>query len=79
MNLNINDTVSWSSAAGNLTGYISNIYLNLNAANQVVPWIDITCFNDKGRVYTVRTVRLCGTEQNLKAMHVTKVFDTETV
>lgn len=76
MNLNINDTVSWSSAAGTLTGYISNICLNLNAANQVVPWIDITCFNDKGREYTVR---LCGTEQNLKAMRVTKVFDNETV
>jgi hypothetical protein len=76
MNLNINDTVSWSSAAGNLTGYISNICLNLNAANQVVPWIDITCVNDKGREYTVR---LCATEQNLKAMNVTKVFDTETV
>ena len=74
MNLNINDAVSWSSADGSLSGYITNICLNLNAANQVVPWIDVSTFNDAGREYIVR---LCATEQNLKAMRVTKL-NTET-
>ena len=75
MNLNINDAISWSSAAGNLSGYITNICLNLNAANQIVAWIDVATFNDAGREYIVR---LCATDQNLKMMHVAKL-DTETV
>jgi len=75
MNLNINDTVSWSSAAGNLEGVITNICLNLNAAEQTVPWIDIQVINKQGRAYSVR---LCATHQNLKMMRVTKL-ETETV
>ena len=75
MNLNINDTVTWSCAAGNLTGVIANICLNLNAADQTVPWIDIKVINDQGRAYGVR---LCATESNLKMMRVAKV-ETETV
>jgi len=75
MNLNINDAVSWSSSAGNLEGVIINICLNLNAADKVVPWIDIACLNKEGRVYSVR---LCGTDQNLKMMRVAKI-ETETV
>ena len=75
MNLNINDAISWTSAAGNLSGYITNICLNLNAANQVVPWIDVSTFNDAGRECSVR---LCATESNLKAMRVAKL-NAETV
>jgi len=75
MNLNLNDTVSWSSAAGNLEGVITNICLNLNAANQVVPWIDIQVINDQGRMYSVR---LCATHSNLKMLRVAKV-EIETV
>jgi len=75
MNLNINDAISWTSAAGSLSGYITNICLNLNAANQVVAWIDVTTLNDAGREYIVR---LCATEQNLKAMRVAKL-NAETV
>jgi len=70
MNLNINDTVTWSCAAGDLTGVITNICLNLNAADQTVPWIDIQAINKQGRAYSVR---LCATESNLKAMRVAKV------
>jgi hypothetical protein len=75
MNLNINDTISWTSAAGSQSGYITNICLNLNAANQVVPWIDVSTFNVAGRECIVR---LCATEPNLRAMRVTKL-NTETV
>ena len=70
MNLNINDTVSWSCAAGDLEGVITNICLNLNAADQIVPWIDITVGQIAGCAYSVR---LCATEQNLKMMRVAKV------
>jgi hypothetical protein len=75
MNLNINDTVSWSSAAGALEGVITNICLNLNAANQIVPWIDIQTINKQGRMFMTR---LCATDQNLKMMRVAKV-EVETV
>ena len=70
MQLNINDTVSWSSSAGNLKGVITIICLNLNAATQVVPWIDIKVINKQGRAYSVR---LCGSNQNLIMMHVAKI------
>ena len=75
MNLNINDTVSWSSAAGDMEGVITNICLNLNAANQIVPWIDVKVDEVNGHDISVR---LCATEQNLKMMHVTKL-ETATV
>jgi trehalose/maltose hydrolase-like predicted phosphorylase len=71
----VNDTVSWSSAAGNLEGVITNICLSLNAANQIVPWIDIKAINEQGRAYSVR---LCATHGNLNAMRVAKV-EVETV
>jgi len=75
MNLNINDAISWTSAAGDLSGYITNICLNLNAANQTVAWIDVTYMHENGRECSVR---LCATESNLKAMRVAKL-NAETV
>ena len=39
MNLAINDTITWVSAAGNLTGKITNIVLAENARGETVPWI----------------------------------------
>ena len=71
----VNDTVSWSSAAGNLEGVITNITLNLNAANQIVPWIDIKVDEVNGHDVSIR---LCATHQNLNAMRVAKV-EVETV
>ena len=61
--------------AGNLEGVITNICLSLNAANQIVPWIDIKAINEQGRAYSVR---LCATHGNLNAMRVAKV-EVETV
>ena len=62
MQLKLNNTVTWSSAAGQLTGTIVDIDLSLNAAGKVVPWINVK---------TDRTiVRLCATDQNLKMMKV---------
>ena len=64
MRLRINDRVTWSCLAGELTGNVVDIILDLNAAGAVVPWIDIK---------TERTtVRLCATDANLKMMNVLK-------
>lgn len=64
MRLRINDKVTWSCLAGELTGNVVDIVLDLNAAGAVVPWIDIK---------TERTtVRLCATDANLKMMNVLK-------
>ena len=70
MNLNINDTVSWSSAAGDMEGVITNICLSQNAALQTVPWMDIKVGQIAGHDYSVR---LCATNLNLRMMRVTKV------
>lgn len=67
MKLQINNKVTWSSAAGQLSGVITNIALDLNAAGNVVPWIYIE---------TERTtVRLCATDANLKMMKVKLVVE----
>lgn len=70
MNLAINDTITWVSAAGNLTGKITNIVLAENARGETVPWIDVT------RVDSKTSIRLCAVKTNLVAMHITKVDDT---
>lgn len=71
MKLQMNDTVTWSSAAGQLTGVITNVVLDLNAARKVVPWIDIK--TDK------TTVRLCATDSNLIMMKVQLVDNSNMV
>ena len=75
MNLNINDTVTWSSAAGDMEGVITNICLSQNAALQTVPWMDIKVGQIAGHDYSVR---LCATNLNLRMMRVTKL-ETKTV
>ena len=65
MKLRINDRVTWRCLAGELNGTIVNIVLDLNAAEKVVPWIDIK--TDR------TTVRLCATDMNLAQLSVAKV------
>jgi hypothetical protein len=65
MKLEIGSKISWLCAAGNLKGTIDKIVLDLNAANQTVPWLIIN--TEKGNV------RLCGTDGNLKMMQVQAV------
>ena len=65
MKLRINDRVTWRCLAGELNGTGVNIVLDLNAAEKVVPWIDIKTNRS--------TVRLCATDMNLKQLSVTKV------
>ena len=63
MNLKIGSKITWVSAAGKLTGEIYNIVLDLNAAGQTIPWIDIKVNGRNG-------VRLCATDDYLKQMKV---------
>lgn len=67
MKLQINNNVTWSSAAGQLSGVITNITLDLNAAGNVVPWMYIATENT--------TVRLCATDSYLKMMKVQLVSE----
>ena len=73
MKLNINDTISWDSSAGKLTGTIKNIALSENAAEKTVPWIDVLYGEND-----CNGVRLCATDSNLKMMKV-KLVDTNIV
>jgi hypothetical protein len=63
MNLKIGSKISWVSAAGKLTGEITNIVLDLNAAGQTIPWIDIRVTGKNG-------IRMCATDDYLKQMKV---------
>ena len=65
MRIQLNDKVTWKCLAGQLTGTVVNIVLDLNRAEKVVPWIDIK--TDRN------TVRLCATDMNLQLMNVVKI------
>lgn len=72
MKIKINDTVTWSSAAGQLTGTVANIVLGLNAANETIPWMDIdNIVDNKGN--QIGGVRLCANNNYLKMMRVAVV------
>ena len=72
MNLNINNRVSWVSAAGHLEGTIVNIVLSENGKNEIVPWIDIKTNRTSAWDPVFGTVRLCVTHSNLICMRVQK-------
>jgi hypothetical protein len=63
MKLEIGTRITWVSAAGKLSGTIKNIVLAKNAADKVVPWIDVVYGQDCG-------ARLCATDSNLKQLKV---------
>jgi hypothetical protein len=62
MKLEIGTKITWVSAAGHLTGTITNITLSPSAAGIVTPWIDIK--TDRN------SVRLCASDSYLKQMKV---------
>jgi hypothetical protein len=66
MKLEIGNKITWVSAAGKLHGTIKNIVLSKNAADKVVPWIDVVY----GVYGNYRGVRLCAIDSNLKMMKV---------
>ena len=74
MKLNVNDKITWVSAAGKLNGTIKNIALSENAAGKTVPWIDVLYGENN-----CNGVRICATDSNLKMMKVAKTVDPELV
>jgi hypothetical protein len=64
MKLEIGSKISWECALGKLTGTVDNVVLDLNAANQTIPWIVIKPENK------ISKVRLAATDSNLRAMKV---------
>lgn len=70
MKLAINDKITWVSAAGRLTGTIKNIVLSENAADQTIPWIDITDISDVNTNKRHSNTRLCANHNYLLQMKV---------
>ena len=63
MKLKVGSRISWVSAAGELSGEIYNIVLDLNGADQTIPWIDIKIADRTG-------LRMCATDEYLRQMQV---------
>jgi hypothetical protein len=62
--IRVGDRVRWECHAGTMRGEITSIDLDLNANQELIPWITIeTTVNDKDS-----RVRLCGTHGYLKMM-----------
>jgi hypothetical protein len=68
MNLKIGSYISWSSAAGHLTGKITNIVLSPSASGAITPWIDVAI---SGR----NSTRLCANDGYLAMMKVEDITD----
>ena len=68
-NLMVNDKIKWSSAAGNLTGTITEIFLCLNAAQVLVPWARVEIQEE---IYKQRTV-LNLLPENVAMLKIAKV------
>jgi hypothetical protein len=71
--IRVGDRVRWSSAAGTLRGEITSIDLDLNANQELIPWITIKTFAHE--YYGLeKHVRLCGTYGYLKMMKFQVIF-----
>lgn len=66
----IGDRVRYESAAGTIRGEVVGIYLGMNAAGNLIPWLQICrIVKNKNEV-----VSIAGTEDNLKMMQVKVMF-----
>jgi hypothetical protein len=67
MNLNVADTITWVSAAGNLLGTIKKIFLAPARDGAMTPWIIIEIMGKSN------TIMMCASDSYLKMMKVEKV------
>jgi hypothetical protein len=66
----IGDRVRYESAAGTIRGEVVGVYLSMNAAGTLIPWLQISrIVNNKNDV-----VSIAGTEDNLKMMQFRVIF-----
>jgi hypothetical protein len=68
--IRVGDRVRWESAAGTLRGQITSIDLDLNANQELIPWITIETFIN-GRE---QRIRLCGTHGYVRMMKLIVLF-----
>ena len=68
MKLKIGSYISWSSAAGHLSGKITDIVLSPSASGAITPWIDIA-ISDRS------STRLCASDSNRAMMKVEDITD----
>ena len=67
MNLNVADTITWVSAAGNLLGTIKKIFLAPAGNGVMTPWIIIEIMGKSN------TIMMCASDSYLKMMKLEKV------
>jgi hypothetical protein len=68
--IRVGDRVRWECHAGTLRGQIISIDLDLNANQELIPWITIETFvNGKEQ-----RVRLCGTYGYIRMMELVVLF-----
>lgn len=60
--------VTWSSAAGNLTGIVKDIEIDLNAAKEMIPWMTVTNIRNLTENTECRDLMLCATDGYMKMM-----------
>jgi hypothetical protein len=71
MKIEIGSKIRYSSAAGVLTAVVDNIVLDLNAANQTIPWLDLAIIKVGEKIVPMRKgTRLCANDNYLKMMKV---------
>ena len=63
MKIEVGSNITWVSAAGRLTGTVTNVTLSPSASGAVTPWIDVKYQGN-------RNVRLCALDSNLKMLKV---------
>jgi hypothetical protein len=66
----VGDRVRWESAAGTMRGEVVEMYLGLNAREELVPWLII----EHGVNARKNRISLCGNHGYLKSMKFTVTF-----
>ena len=66
--IKIGNKVGWTSAAGYNEGQIRNIVIAKNAADKLIPWIDIEY---PVAPWKTSVARLCASDSGLKMLKVT--------
>jgi hypothetical protein len=60
--------ITWTSAAGVLTGIVKNIEIDLNAAQKMIPWMTVTKIRNLTENTESSDLMLCATDDYMKMM-----------
>lgn len=66
----VGDRVRWECLAGTMYGEITAIRLDMNAKNELIPWLSIEYISDN----KAKRIVLCGTNGYLKMMKFSVIF-----